>query len=177
VSSLQRHIVIVGLMGAGKTTVGQHLSHTLGSPWIDVDQKIVAEHKMSIAEMFKTAGDEVFREIEHHTLLDALEEPKPHVVSTGGGVVEREDNRELIEQLGWCVWLRAGIDVLYARVSGDADRPMLGSDPRGSLEVLHERREALYDALADLVLDVDDVAIDDIVSQILFAARGVGVVA
>jgi shikimate kinase len=126
--------------------------------------------------MFATAGEEIFREVEHHTLLDALEEPKPHVVSTGGGVVIRDDNRELIIEGGWCVWLRGQPETLVDRIGNDIDRPMLGDDAYASLKRLADERGPWYDELADEIIDVDLVTPEDVVTQVLFAARGAGVI-
>jgi len=148
----QRTIVLVGLMGAGKSSVGRRLAQALGMPFRDADEEVERAAGCSIAEIFDQLGEAAFRDGERRVIARLLEEP-PHVLATGGGAYMNLDTRNLIADKAVSVWLRADVEVLARRVARKNDRPLLhGRDPREALEALALERHPIY-ALADLEVE------------------------
>ncbi len=146
-----RSIVLVGLMGAGKTAIGRKVAGALGLPFMDSDHEIEAVSRMTIPDLFSRYGEGEFRALEQRVILRLLENG-PQVLATGGGAFMNEQTRRAIEESGVSVWLKAGIDVLMERVSKKQNRPLLkNADPRGVLEKLIEERYPTY-ALADITV-------------------------
>lgn len=162
-----KRILLVGMMGAGKSTVGRLLADRLGWDYLDSDAQIVAEQGRTVAEIFAADGESAFRAMETDVLRAALAGERPVVVSVAGGAVLDPANREILGRSGQVVWLRARTDTLAARVGDGTDRPLLAGDPAGSLERLDEVRRPLYQQIADVVVDVDDVEPHDVVERIL----------
>ena len=149
---LKKPVVLVGMMGAGKTAVGTHLARALGVPFLDSDDEIVKAANMTIAEIFARDGEAFFRQKESQVIARLLA-GAPGVLSTGGGAYLAEANRMAISQLGVAVWLRADLDLLWQRVRHKNTRPLLRTpDPYGTLKSLLDARAPVY-ALADLVVD------------------------
>ncbi len=149
---LKKPVVLVGMMGAGKTAVGTHLARVLAVPFLDSDDEIVKAANRSIAEIFARDGEAFFRQKESQVIARLLAGP-PGVLSTGGGAWLAEANRAAISGAGVAVWLRADLDLLWQRVRHKNTRPLLRTpDPHGTLKALLEAREPVY-ALADLVVD------------------------
>lgn len=149
---LKKPVVMVGMMGAGKTAVGQSLARRLGVAFVDSDDEIVKAAAMSIPEIFQRDGEPFFRRREAEVLARLLE-GGPRVLSTGGGVYLTDENRAAISRAGVAVWLRAHPDLLWERVRHKNTRPLLRTaDPRATLNALYAEREAQY-ARADLVVD------------------------
>lgn len=149
---LKKPVVLVGMMGAGKTAVGTHLARVLNVPFLDSDDEIVKAANMSIAEIFARDGEAFFRQKESQVIARLLAGP-PGILSTGGGAYLAEGNRAAISALGVAVWLRADPDLLWQRVRHKNTRPLLRTpDPYGTLKALLAAREPVY-ALADLVVD------------------------
>ena len=150
---LARPAVLVGLMGAGKTTVGRRLAAALAAPFVDSDEAVEAAARMSVAEIFETLGEPAFREGERRVIARLLDET-PQVVATGGGAFMNAETRSLIRDRGAVtVWLRADLDTLHARVGRRGGRPLLASgDPREILARLIRERHPVY-AEADIVVD------------------------
>ena len=147
-----RSIVLVGLMGAGKSKIGRRLAVRLGLPFFDSDPEIEAAAGETIEEIFANRGERVFREGERRVIARLLAQPV-HVLATGGGACMDPVTRELIARRGVSLWLRADLDVLVSRVLRRSNRPLLKQgDPRAVLAALIERRYALY-AEADVVVD------------------------
>ncbi len=144
----------MGMMGSGKTTIGKLLAKKLGYDFVDIDA-IIEEHAgKSVSEIFSLHGEAAFRRLESAVLADTANRIKL-VFSTGGGILENDDNREIILNSGLVVWLRCGLETLLKRVGEGEDRPMLyGHDPRDRLEQLLERRTPDYE-LAQLTIDCD----------------------
>ena len=152
-----RTIVLVGLMGAGKTKIGRRLAARLSLPFFDSDTEIEAAAGESIEEIFRNRGEAVFRDGEHRVIARLLSQPI-HVLATGGGAFMDPATRTVIARRGVSVWLRADLDVLVARVSRRNNRPLLQErDPRAVLAELIERRHPVY-AEADLTIDSGDSA-------------------
>ncbi len=147
-------IVLVGMMGSGKTAVGTALARMLGVPFLDSDHEIERAAQMSVAEIFARDGEPFFRDREAEVLLRLLSGP-PAVVSTGGGAFLSERNRGAIAKLGVSVWLRADLELLWNRVRHKNTRPLLRTaDPRQTLANLLEQRAPLY-SLAQVVVDAE----------------------
>lgn len=144
--------MLVGLMGAGKTSVGKRLAGLLGVPFTDSDTCIVEAAGMSIPEIFASLGEAAFRDGERRVIARLLAE-RPGVLATGGGAFIEARTREEIAAHATSVWLRADIDTLWERVRDRPGRPLLQTaDPKGTLADLHGRRSPVY-ALADVVVD------------------------
>jgi len=160
---LKKTVVLVGMMGAGKTAVGTALARILGVPFLDSDAEIEKAANRSIAEIFERDGEPFFRAKETQVIERLLETQKA-VLSTGGGAFLREENRAAITAHGVAVWLRASVETLWARVRHKDTRPLLRTpDPLATLTALAAAREPFY-AMADIVvasepgLTVDEMA-------------------
>lgn len=148
-------VVLVGLMGAGKTAIGRRLAQRLGLPFIDADQEIEAAAGCSIEEFFTRHGEAAFREGERKVMARLIVQ-SPHVLSTGGGAFVDALTRALVKEKGISVWLRADVDVLLDRVARRQNRPLLKhGDPRVVLERLIDERYPIY-AQADIIIDSRD---------------------
>lgn len=168
---LKRTVVLVGMMGAGKTAVGTHLARLLGVPFLDSDEAITAAANRSIAEIFARDGEDFFRDKETQVLTRLLAGP-PAVLSTGGGAFLSDRNRALIAATGVSVWLKADLDLLWNRVRHKSTRPLLRTaNPRETLRGLLQARSPAY-ARADIVVrSLPEYSIDDMARQVLAALR------
>jgi shikimate kinase len=151
------HVVLVGLMGSGKTTVGRRLARQLDRDFVDADVALEETAGRSIAAIFADDGEAAFREIECDVLSSLLDRPEPVVVAAGGGAVVAEANRtRLADPSVTVVWLDASPAFLASRAQAKAHRPLLASgDPRETFVRLHAERAPLYAEVADLVVDVE----------------------
>lgn len=149
---LKKTVVLVGMMGAGKTAVGTALARGLGVPFLDSDEEIVRAANRTIPEIFERDGEPFFRARESEVLRRLLS-GSPCVLSTGGGAFLAEANRRMIHDAGVAVWLRADLDTLWNRVRHKSSRPLLRTaNPRETLRQIYEARVPVY-ALADIVVD------------------------
>jgi len=149
---VDRPIVLVGLMGAGKTTVGRRLAALLRLPFVDADEEIEKAAGLKIAEIFAMHGEEEFRRGERRVIARLLHGP-PQVLATGGGAFMNDETRALVLAHATSVWLRADLDVLMRRVEKRDNRPLLKQgDPRATMERLMAERYPIYGE-ADLVVD------------------------
>jgi shikimate kinase len=165
------HLILVGLPGAGKSTVGAALARELGRTFLDFDAEIVRRQGMTIAEIFAQRGEPFFRELEHG-LTEELRELGVMVLSPGGGWVARPDTVALIRPPAHMIYLRVRPRTALARMGRSvAARPLLGRpDPAGELERLLAGRRAAYES-ADVVVDVERVAISEVVRRIVLAIQ------
>ncbi len=163
-------ILLVGMMGAGKTTTGQLVARRLGWGYRDSDADVEAATGLTVPELFSRDGESAFRRAEAVALAGACADAAPSVVSVAGGAVLSPENRRLIGESGTVVWLRAKPQTLAARVGDGAGRPLLGDDPAEAMVRLNEVRAPLYAELADLVIDVDDLPPEAVAARILEAA-------
>ena len=150
------HLILVGLMGAGKSTVGELCARRMGRPFIDTDELVQTAAGMTIAELFTVSGEGRFRAMEREALTDACASPRPAVIACGGGAVVHADNRRTLKTGGFVVWLQADPDVLADRVgrgAARAERPLLSGTPAATLERLAQVREGAYAAVANEVVD------------------------
>lgn len=166
-------LFLVGMMAVGKTTVGQLSAKRLGWSFLDSDAQLMAETGRSAQAIFDTDGDEALRSMESHVLAEAIAHPVPTVIAVAGGVVLSDSNRALLLRSGVVVWLRASIATLSERVEHGGARPRLGADPARSLRELYTARHPLYASVAQFVIDVDDLAPEEVVARI-FEATGLG---
>ncbi|MCP5366899.1 MAG: shikimate kinase [Hyphomicrobiales bacterium] len=163
-----RSIVLVGPMGAGKSSVGRRLAKRLGLPFTDADDAIEAAAGRTIPEIFDTLGEEAFRDGERRVIARLLAGPR-QVLATGGGAFMDPLTRAAIRERGVSVWLRADLDVLVERTSRRTDRPLLrGGDPREILERLLAVRNPVY-AEADVTVESGADGLDDTVDRLLAA--------
>jgi len=164
--ALDRTVVLVGLMGAGKTSIGQRLARRLGLAFVDADHEIELAANCTISEIFARHGEAAFRTGERRVIARLLDAP-PHVLATGGGAFMDASTRERIRARGISVWLRADIETLVARVGRRSHRPLLaGGDPRAVLERLIAIRHPIY-AEADIVVDSQPGAPDGLVETLV----------
>lgn len=166
---LRKSVVMVGMMGAGKTAVGRALAARLGVPFLDSDHEIEIAADRTIPEIFARDGETFFRDREAEVIARLLDEERA-VLATGGGAFLRPDNRAAISARGVSVWLNADLDVLWNRVRHRSTRPLLHTaDPRATLGDLYAARVPVY-ALADLQVRSDGAAsIGDVVERVLAA--------
>lgn len=152
---LTRTIALVGLMGAGKSTIGRRLADSLGATFFDSDEEIEKAAGLSVQEIFERHGEPEFRRGERRVIERLLNGP-PIVLATGGGAFMDADTRELMKATATTVWLRADIDVIMRRVGRKETRPLLkAANPRKVLQDLLAKRGPVY-AEADLTIDSDD---------------------
>jgi shikimate kinase len=160
-------ILLVGMMGAGKTTVGRLVAQERLWDYLDSDAQVEAETGMTVPEIYTAEGEEAFRAAESRVLERACASTGPCVVSVAGGAVLRPENRALIARSGTVVWLRAQVDTLARRVGDGSGRPLLDNDPLATLRQLDQVRRPLYAGLAHITIDVDDLEPSAVASQIL----------
>ncbi|HEV8678461.1 MAG TPA: shikimate kinase [Stellaceae bacterium] len=166
-----RTIVLVGLMGAGKTKIGRRLAARLNLPFFDSDNEIEAAAGETIEEIFRYRGESVFRDGEHRVIARLLDQPT-HVLATGGGAFMDPATRTLIARRAVSVWLRADLDVLVGRVARRSNRPLLQArDPRAVLAELIERRHPIY-AEADVIIDSGESPVELTTTRVIAALAG-----
>jgi shikimate kinase len=166
VSPDERSIVLVGLMGAGKSSVGRRLAARLGLPFVDADTEVEAAAGCTIEEMFETHGEQYFRDGERRVIARLLGGPR-QVLATGGGAYMDPDTRARIRERGIAVWLKAEHEVLLKRVKRRKDRPLLKQgDPGETLKRLMDVRYPIY-AEADITIETGDGPHELVVEEIV----------
>ncbi|HVM81089.1 MAG TPA: shikimate kinase [Stellaceae bacterium] len=161
-------VVLVGLMGAGKSNIGRRLAQRLGLPFVDADSEIEAAAGETIVEIFERRGEAAFREGERRVIARLLGNPV-HVLATGGGAFMDPETRALIAERAISIWLRADLELLVARVSRRSNRPLLRQgSPRETLAHLIEQRYPVY-ALADVTVDTVDGPPDATLERVMKA--------
>jgi shikimate kinase len=160
----KRLVVLVGMMGAGKSTIGRRLAARLNIPFVDADTEIELAHRMSIPDIFETYGEPYFRDGEARVIARLLESG-PAVMATGGGAFMREETRRRISDKAVSIWLKADIDIIMRRVRRRADRPLLQTaDPEATVTRLIGEREPVYQ-FANLTIASREVPHDKIVDE------------
>jgi shikimate kinase len=164
----KRSIVVIGLMGAGKSTIGKRLAQMLGMGFIDADAEIEAVSRMTIPELFDSYGEAEFRDLERRVIKRLLRSG-PRVLATGGGAFMNEATRRTIAKAGISVWLKAELDVLMERVSRKSNRPLLKTaDPRATMQGLMDLRYPVY-GLADVTVISRDEKKDVMAAEVIEA--------
>ena len=170
------NIFLVGLMGAGKTSVGKLLARRLGKAFHDADQVLEARTGVRIPVIFEIEGEPGFR-VREAALIDELTQLDNIVLATGGGAVLAESNRAALKARGTVVYLRASVDELWNRTRHDRNRPLLQTaDPRARLEVLHIQRDPLYREVAHHIVDTGSQSVKSLIArlEVQLAARHSG---
>ena len=170
---LPKNIILIGFMGCGKSTIGRKLEHLLGYPLVDTDDLIEQKTGLSVTEIFATRGEEYFRALEAAMLHELAAPNAPRrIISTGGGIVTRKRNRNLLKHLGYVVWLQAPVDVILERTSRNRDRPLLRTEnPREKIETLLTERKPMYAAASDIEVETIGLDAGEIACGILESAR------
>ncbi len=164
-----RSIVLVGMMGAGKSAVGKRLSQDLALPFKDADTEIENAAKMSIPDIFARHGEPFFRDKERRIISRLLSEKAPIVLATGGGAFMNDETRALILSDAVSIWLKADLDTLMKRVRRKSNRPLLQTpDPEGTMRGLLKKREPVY-ALANITVHSRDVPHDAVLDDVMSA--------
>lgn len=162
-----RTLVLVGLPGSGKSTVGRSLGRRLGLPFHDSDHVIEQRIGCSIREFFAREGEERFRDEEQQALADIAAGPAC-VLATGGGAVLREANRQMLRQAGHVIYLRCTPEELWRRLHRDTKRPLLQvSDPQGKLRQLFAERDPLYREIAEFIIDTGRPSVPALVTMVM----------
>ncbi len=163
----RRHIVLVGMMGAGKTTAGRGLAELLGRPLVDSDELIEAGTGRTVREIFEQDGEPAFRALETAALVEALARAEPLVIAAAGGVLMHDENREALSaSRALVIWLRADPAELARRAAQGQHRPLLDGDPEAAMRRLLPEREPLYRAAADAVVETDGRSPEQVVAEL-----------
>ncbi len=167
-----RHLVLVGMMGAGKTTVGRICATRLGREFVDTDDLVESNAGMSVGEIFEQRGEAAFRELEHEEVARVCASDEARVIACGGGVVLDRENRVALTSAGTVVWLRAPSAVLGDRVRPDAGiRPLIapveGTTPVETLDRISTERESLYREVADVLIETGDLDVDQVADEVV----------
>jgi len=166
-----RHLVLVGMMGAGKSSVGRLLARRLGRELLDSDEMIEQRTGRTVREIWDLEGEAAFRRLEAGVLVDALGADEPSIIAAAGGVVLSEANRIALKGAqAHVVWLLADVDLLLERVGNGMHRPLLDDDPEGTLRRMYEQRSELYQDVADAIVSVDHRSVNDVAGAVLRCA-------
>ena len=176
--SLKKTVALVGMMGAGKTSIGKRLAQRLEAPFADADHEIEAAADMTVADIFAKYGEPEFRRLERSVIARLLHD-KPLVLATGGGAYMSDVTRSAMKEAAFTIWLKAPIDILLGRVrkrqEHDQSRPLLNNgDMRATLVKLSSEREPVY-ALADMILESGDEPHAVLVDKIIAALTAHGI--
>lgn len=171
-----KNYILVGYMGCGKTTVGKNLARICNMTFLDTDEWIEQQQGRSIRDIFVTDGEAAFRDMETALLRKLLEQKRAGlVISTGGGMAVRKENRELLKQLGMVFYLKAKPETVYERVKTDTKRPLLQcNDPLSRIRSMQEEREPAYMDAASYVIEVDEYRQQQIAEMIKTKEKGEG---
>lgn len=158
-------IFFIGFMGVGKTTIGKRLGEIVNLPVIDMDRYIENNEKKSIKEIFDVHGEKYFRDVESEALKELLTQKA--IITTGGGVVEKEANRECLREDGLVLHLTCPFDALWERLENDGGRPLVQNNSKEGLRVLFERRLPLYESAGTVKIDTENKTVDEVIEAIL----------
>ncbi len=168
---MAERLALVGMMGAGKSTVGAMTAGRLGWRFVDVDDEVAARSGSSVGQLFASRGEQAFRSLESACLAEALDGDGDTVVAVGGGAVLDAGNRRLLRDKATVAWLRAAPPTLATRVDDDGTRPLLHGvgGPEAVLTRLEAERRPLYEEVAHLAVDVDDLSPAQVVDRLCAA--------
>lgn len=162
-------ILLIGMMGAGKTSVGEALARSTGWPFVDNDALVERATGSTAKEIHESRGEDALRDAEAAALTEGLKVPPPVIVDVAGGIVTRQADLQRLREGGFVVWLRARIETLARRVGTGGGRAWLRDDPEAALRRLYEGREQLYTEAASHTVDVDDLTPEQVAERILVA--------
>lgn len=164
-----KNIILIGYMGCGKTTVGKSIVMLTKRTFADTDEMIVAQQNRSISDIFEKDGEDVFRAMETALLEKMIADKNDSlVISTGGGMPVREENRQLLRQLGTVVYMRVKPETVYERIKGDTTRPLLQCDnPLERIKEMIKSRGPAYEAAAEFIIDVDSLTQQEVAEEII----------
>ena len=172
-SAFDRSIVLVGLMGSGKSAIGRRLAARIGMDFVDADSEIEEAAGLSVNDIFEVHGEQAFRDGERRVIARLLSEP-PHVLATGGGAFIDPETRKRIKECAFSIWLRADLDVLLRRVSRRDNRPLLKVENKEKvLRQLIEERYPIYEE-ADIIVQSQDGPHEKTVSDVIVALKRLG---
>ena len=164
----RQNMILIGFMGAGKTSVGEELAGRFGKTLIDTDRMIEERAGMSISDIFAVQGEEAFRRLETEVLEQLISEASGEMISVGGGLPLREENRKLLKKLGTVIYLRVRPETVLARLKGDTTRPLLqGDDVEEKVNSLLSKRGPIYEMAADRIISVDGRSVEQIADAII----------
>ena len=166
----EKNIVLIGFMGSGKSSVGKKLSYKLKEPFIDSDSLIEKRAGCSITQIFADKGEYAFRDIETKCIRELTEKKPGFIISTGGGMPLREENRKLLRKIGSVVYLKAEPETIYERIKDDTSRPLLRSeDPQKKIREMMNERSSIYEEAADITVITDGKSCREIADEIAAA--------
>jgi shikimate kinase len=173
----RRHVVLVGAMGSGKTTIGTRVAAALGRPFVDNDDALERSRGASASELAAREGADALHRAEAAILLDALQQPGAAVIAAAASTITDPDVRRALAHGAWVVWLRADAESLIARLPGSAARPFLDQDPAHLVAEQARERDRLFAGAADQTVDTSGAGIADVVAKVVASAdeRGLGV--
>ena len=164
---MKNNIILIGYMGCGKTTLGIKLSYRERVGMLDTDKMIEQKNKKSVAEIFDSEGEAVFRQMETDVLKEIAGYHERYIISVGGGLPMNEENRTLLKELGEVIYLRAKPDTIYGRLKNDTTRPLLrGDNPQEKIKEMIAFRGPIYEKTATSVIDVDGKDFEEILCEI-----------
>lgn len=158
-------IILTGFMGAGKTTVGEILSELTALPQIDIDSEIIAEQDCPVSDIFEQRGEQGFRDLEHQKLKEVLQ--KKAIISTGGGIVLRPENREVLKRFSPVIYLKTDPAIFLERLEGDTTRPLVQEKTPAEIRAIFEPRIQLYEETADFIIETNELNQDEVAAAIL----------
>lgn len=171
--TMKDNVILTGFMGCGKTSVGIRLSYYLRRTMIDTDKWIERKKRMTISEIFEKEGEKAFRQMETDCLQELLKTADKQIISVGGGLPVKEENRQLLLKLGKVFYLKASPETIYERVKADTTRPLLQvADPLAQIKLLLGARENAYSSCADVTIDVSGKSFDAIIESIADNLQG-----
>jgi len=170
---MKDNIILIGFMGCGKTSVGIRLSYQMKRSMIDTDKWIEQKQKMTVSEIFSAFGEEAFRRMETECLKKLIISTDYQIISVGGGLPLREENHKLLKELGRVFYLKVSPEVVYERLKNDTTRPLLQvDDPKEQIRMLLRKRAPVYEACADVIMDVSEKSFDEILRQMTENFKG-----
>jgi len=171
ISSTPHNVILIGFMGTGKTSIGRRVAQSLGFDFVDTDDQIVESAGKAIADIFSDEGEDYFRALETDA-LQSCGDSTNQVIATGGGLVLRDKNRELLSEAGYVIWLKASAEAILERVSRNHGRPLLQTEnPLQTINALLQEREGFYASAADFIIDTDGLSADETAFGICESAR------
>lgn len=172
---MKNNLILIGYMGCGKTTLGKKLSFRERIALLDTDKMIEQKEGREISEIFDQEGEAAFRRMETECLKEIMDYSDRYVISVGGGLPLKAENRALLKELGTVIYLRAKSETIYARLKNDTTRPLLrGEEPEGKIRAMMKERGPVYEDAADAVIDVDEKSYETIIGEILEAEKEIG---